>query len=271
MFAATGKVKMKKSQFYDLFNRHRETDLDAFLRTHTEDEDFILWNGYVIPNDFGDPEAEYQAIRNSCALFDVTPIRKYEIRGIDAGAFLDGLLTRPVRDAMGIELPGYGITALEACRIEGGFIVPDWDCATELEPHPGFERSPFELGVGWLVDLNAADFIGRSALSEKQASGPRFVIRRFLIETQIKPEAHAALYATIDGRTVEIGTMPCHTYSWGLQRMIGNASIHFPYAGLEEAWTVLGEERFTVTLKRGRLVDLPRRTQTPALIHGDGA
>ena len=31
--------------------------------------------------DYGDAEAEYFAIRNSCAMFDVSPIRKISIRG----------------------------------------------------------------------------------------------------------------------------------------------------------------------------------------------
>jgi hypothetical protein len=87
---------VKKSVFFDLFSRHRGIDLDDFLRTHREGEDYIVWNGYVIPNDFGDAESEYHAIRNCCAMFDVTPIRKYRIHGSDAGVFLDHLLTRPV-------------------------------------------------------------------------------------------------------------------------------------------------------------------------------
>ena len=400
-------VMMKKSPFYDRFNRHHNTDLDDYLRTHTEADDYIVWNDYVIPNDFGDPESEYQAIRNRCAIFDVTPIRKYRIRGGDAGLFLDQLLTRPVRPSpsmraiyvafcdekgilkddamlykfadddfllmpseidhaahfeslrrslglddvsiedrkeslagaslqgplsatvlhrwgfkgiehlkpfevkdyalgsgnicisrigftadlgyecwfkpnlyetfesgllsvaksMGVEIPGYGITAMETCRIEGGFIVPGWDCATEEEPRPGFERTPYELGLGWLVELNAADFVGRDALREKKKRGHRFALRGFTIETRKKPDEGAALHATINGETVEIGTMPCHSYSWGMQRTVGNASIQLPYADLKEAWTLIDGERLSVTLKRGPLIDLPRRTQLPAPIH----
>ena len=43
------------------------------------------------------------------------------------------------RESTGIAVPGYGLTALQACRLEGGFIVMGWDCASEADPNPGFE------------------------------------------------------------------------------------------------------------------------------------
>lgn len=398
---------MKKLPFYDLFNRNIEADLNDYVRTHTEGEDYIVWNDYLVPNHFGDAESEYQAIRNSCAIFDVTPIRKYSIRGGDAGQFLDRLVTRPVSHSpsmrgiyvalcdekgilkddailykfadddylmmpseidhtahfesvrrtlglddvtitdckesmagvslqgplsatvlhrwgmdgiehlkpfdvkdfplgsgsirisrmgftadlgyecwfapdlygvfeagllsvskeMGIDILGYGVTAMETCRIEGGFIVPGWDCATELDPSPSRERTPYELALGWLVKLKAADFVGRDALRERKESGHRFALRSFAIETRKPPDEDGTLHTSIDGETVEIGTMPCHSYSWGIERMIGNASIQLQYADLEEAWTVIDGERLDVVLKNGPLIDLPRRTQLPAPLH----
>jgi aminomethyltransferase len=397
----------KKSVFFDLFSGHRGIDLDDFLRTHIEGEDYIVWNGYVIPNDFGDAKSEYHAIRNCCAMFDVTPIRKYRIHGSDAGVFLDHLVTRPVSasplmrgiyvafcneegflkddailykfaeddyllmpseidhaahfeslrqklglddvsiedrihslagvslqgpvsatvlhrwgfkgieqlepfevrdfalgagnirvsrmgftadlgyecwfdpklyesfqtglqsvsESMGIEIPGYGITAMEACRIEGGFIVPGWDCATERDPSPGFERTPYELNLGWLVELNQVDFVGRDALRESRNSGQRFALRGLVIESRTQPDEKATIQATIDGEILEIGTMPCISYSWGMERMIGNGSIQLPYADLKDAWTIIGGERVGVVLNRGPLINLPRRTQLPAPLH----
>jgi aminomethyltransferase len=398
---------VKKSAFFDLFSRHRGNDLDDYLRTHIEGEDYIVWNGYVIPNDFGDAESEYRALRNCCAMFDVTPIRKYRIHGRDAGVFLDHLLTRPVTaspvmrgiyvvfcneegilkddailykfaeddyllmpsemdhaahfeslrqklglddvsiedrkeslagvslqgpvsatvlhrwgfkgieqlepfevrdyplgdgnirisrmgftadlgyecwfdpkryeafetgllsvsESMGIDIPGYGITVMEACRIEGGFVVPGWDCATERDRSPGFERTPYELNLGWLVELNQVDFVGRDALCERKKDGHRFALRGFVIETRTKATQGATLHAMIDGEVVEIGTMPCISYSWGMERTIGNASIQLPYADLKEAWTIIDGERLGVELKCGPLINLPRRTQLPAPLH----
>ena len=81
------------------------------------------------------------------------------------------------RRALSLRIPGYGLNALEACRIEGGFVVAGWDFSTELDPQPGFERTPFETGLGWLVDLEGTDFVGQEALSALKANS-RFLIRR---------------------------------------------------------------------------------------------
>ena len=64
--------------------------------TSVEDQDYINWNQYVLPYDYGDAEFEYHALRNSCALCDVTPMCMIRVRGANAGHFLDHLVTRPV-------------------------------------------------------------------------------------------------------------------------------------------------------------------------------
>ena len=103
------------------------------------------------------------------------------------------------RSSIGIALPGYGLDALQACRLEGGFIVAGWDFATELEPQPGFERSPYDLGLGWLVNLDAADFIGRDALLEQKKNGHRYSLRSFEIDNVSQPDDSAEIYAGVDG------------------------------------------------------------------------
>ena len=87
---------LKKSIFFDFLNRRAGTNFESFMAGSTEDEHYINWNEFVLPHDYGNAEAEYTAIRNSCAVFDVSPIRKIRVAGADAGAFLDRLLTRPV-------------------------------------------------------------------------------------------------------------------------------------------------------------------------------
>ena len=52
------------------------------------------WQGYTTPLAYTDVELEYFAIRNSCGVFDLTPMTKYRITGPDAGAYLDRLVTR---------------------------------------------------------------------------------------------------------------------------------------------------------------------------------
>ena len=91
-------LELKKSVFFDFLNRRTETDFESFMAGSVEDEHYINWNQFVLPYDYGDGESEYFAIRNSCALFDVSPLRKIRVRGHGAGAFFDFLLTRPIGD-----------------------------------------------------------------------------------------------------------------------------------------------------------------------------
>ena len=52
-----------------------------------------------------------------------------------------------------------------------------------------------------------------------------------------------------------------------MERTIGHASIERQYADLEQGWTTIGNQRLSVKLTRGPLINLPRRTQTPAPIN----
>ncbi len=55
------------------------------------------WAGYITAGSYElTHEREYYAIRSSAALFDVSPLFKYEIRGRDASRLLDRVVTRDV-------------------------------------------------------------------------------------------------------------------------------------------------------------------------------
>ncbi len=397
---------MKKSIFFDFLNRRNGEDFESFMVNSVEDEHYINWNEFLLPHDYGDAEAEYFAIRNNCAVFDVSPIRKIRVSGVGAGAFLDRLLTRPVsslaamratytvfcnedgtlkddailykytdddylmmpsdidhspyflslcqrfelndvtftectdawagiaiqgplsalvlrnmgfdgienvepfavrdyelagdtirisrmgftadlgyecwfepglveaftgrlksaRSKLDLAIPGYGLSALQACRLEGGFIVAGWDCATEVEPQPGFERSPYELGLGWLVNLGAADFVGRDALMAQENSGHRFTLRSIVMDENSSPDDGASIFNGAEDTASAIGIVNCSSWSWGLNRMIGNASINTEHAELEDVWIQVDGSRRKAKLSRGPLVTLERRNQLPAPI-----
>jgi aminomethyltransferase len=54
------------------------------------------WKDYTTADAFFDEALEYAAIRNACAVFDLTPMTKHRITGPDALAFLNRLVTRDV-------------------------------------------------------------------------------------------------------------------------------------------------------------------------------
>ena len=87
---------MKKSTFYDFLNRHADDDFESFINRAKEDVDYINWHDFCLPMAYADTAAEYKAVRSTCALFDASPVKKYQFTGIDAGAFLDAVMTRPM-------------------------------------------------------------------------------------------------------------------------------------------------------------------------------
>ncbi len=393
---------MLKSAFFDFMNRR--ADFDHFLSSSVLDRDYINWNGLVLPYDYGNAEEEYSSLRNSCAIFDVSPLRKYRITGDEAGEFLDKLLTRPAstaasmtgiyvifchedgtliddsilykfsnddyllmpsdmdhsayfdslikrfrfqavsildctdewvgmaiqgplsaavllnmgcenvdklvpyevrqfpfaggqiqvarmgftadlgyecwlepglaseftgaielaRESMDLAIPGYGLSTLEACRLEGGFIVAGWDFATKADPAPGFERNPFEVGLGWLVELDGVDFVGKKALVEKKREGSRYGIRGFQTADVQEVEDGASIYGSKDGAEIVIGSVNCSTWSWGLESLIGNASIYTEHVRTRDLWIRVNDRPVKITLRRGPFINLDRRTQIPA-------
>ncbi|MGH8675530.1 MAG: aminomethyltransferase family protein [Burkholderiales bacterium] len=74
----------------------------------------------------------------------------------------------------------YGITpagmlALDLARIEAGLMLIDVDYISARKAMIESQKSsPFELGLGWTVDLKKERFVGRSALAEEAKRGPQW-------------------------------------------------------------------------------------------------
>ncbi len=73
-----------KSPFYGC-----QAKLDTLNQWHE-------WKGYSSADAFYCPETEYFAIRNATAVFDLTPMTKYRIKGADALDYLNRLVTRDI-------------------------------------------------------------------------------------------------------------------------------------------------------------------------------
>src|SRR5438132_12283197 len=57
------------------------------------------WSGYLAASSYSlVPEMEYYAIRHSAGLLDVSPLYKYRIRGKDAAALVNKLVTRNAKE-----------------------------------------------------------------------------------------------------------------------------------------------------------------------------
>ena len=186
----------------------------------------------------------------------------------DAEFFWDALMqagsTRGIRPI--------GSQALDMVRIEAGFIMPNLDfVSAESTVHLDRDRSPFELGLAWLVDLEKGHFNGRRALLAEKRCGP---VRRLVgldIEGN-KPAHHALLYADHACRK-QVGAVSSAMWSPTCKRNIALAMVDMPYFSMgRDIWAEIYLCRELVwerRIARARVVEKPffapeRRKVTPA-------
>lgn len=120
-----------------------------------------------------------------------------------------------------------GAAALEMVRIEAGLIEIGFDyIGAEAALRESRKRSPYELGLGWLVDLKKSYFVGKRALAEeKRRGGPRWRLVGLEIEGN-KPAIESFIYR---GRT-EVGHVTSAMWSPTLKKNIAIAVLEAPYA-----------------------------------------
>jgi len=59
--------------------------------------EFMEWEGWYWPSDFGNPAAEHEAVRTKVGIWDESPLRKWEFRGSDALLAADRIFTNDMR------------------------------------------------------------------------------------------------------------------------------------------------------------------------------
>ncbi len=397
------KTKLKKSIFFDFLNRYSQIDFDNLITTAKEDVDFINWHDFCVPMVYGDEKSEYLAVRNACGLFDASPVKKYKITGMDAGLFLDAILTRKMSDSkpmrvlyatlcnedgmllddgllykfaddnyllmiseidhedhfakvsgnfsnlfikevtpslaglavqgpkscsvlkamgidstiedlipfeiksftmdqneitiaragftadlgyelwfdpqlksiieqaickaethLGLRISGYGVSALNTLRLEGGFIVPGWETAQIFENNED-ERTPDELGIAWTVDLNRKDeFIGKQALLAQKEKGPRFKTIGLTIDTLLTIEDGTPLYALIENQEKKVGMLPSIGRSYELNYSLSLASVKADIAIENSGFYIkANKEKLACKMVKLPFVNFSRYRQTP--------
>lgn len=87
-----------------------------------------------------------------------------------------------------------GLLALDVARLEAGFILLEVDyIGTDRAMSPAQKYSPYEIGLGWTVDLNKEHFVGRKALLEEKAQGSP----RQIVGLEIDLPAYESLYQEV--------------------------------------------------------------------------
>lgn len=165
-----------------------------------------------------------------------------------------------------------GTLALEMSRIEAGFIQAGVDfLPADRAVRPGHTRSPFELDLGRLVDLDKPNFTGRRALLEERRRGSRYRLVKLDIDGN-KPAKDAFIYDG-DGRGRQvIGTVTSAMWSPSAKTNIALASVRTPWGRPGEVlWAEIyyqKELKWSRTMARcvvveGAFFDPPRRRATP--------
>ena len=162
-----------------------------------------------------------------------------------------------------------GDEALQMLRVEAGFI----QCRHEFMPahatvRSTHTRSPFELGLGWLVDFKKPNFNGRKALLKQKKTGHRYNLVKLDIDGN-KP-AHDSYVFTKSKK--QIGTVTSATWSPSAKASIALATLKTPHGEPDEELLVeiyyQKELKWSRVMARARVVsdvfyDPPRKRLTP--------
>jgi aminomethyltransferase len=175
-----------------------------------------------------------------------------------------------------------GMLALDVARIEAGLLLIDVDFHSSRKAMIESQKySPFELGLGRLVDFDKGPFVGRSALARERERG----IARQIVGLEVDWTAVERLYETVglpptapatasrvavpvyrEGR--QVGRATSTTWSTLLKKFIGLATIDAPYyelgTELELEVTVDAvRHRAAATVVKTPFFNPARKTATP--------
>lgn len=125
-------------------------------------------------------------------------------------------------------LRAIGSQALNMARIEAGFLMPNVDfVSAEHTIRLNRDRTPLELGLGWLVEFEKPHFTGRRALLAQRTQG----LKRLLVGLDIegnKPAHNALLYADRAGNQ-EVGHVTSALWSPTCKRNLALAILDAPH------------------------------------------
>jgi aminomethyltransferase len=182
------------------------------------------------------------------------------------------------------DLHAAGMLALDIARIEAGLLLIDVDFHSSRRAMIESQKySPFELGLGRLVELGKGPFIGRSALVAEHRRGPRRQVVGLELDwtdveklydavglppTAPSSASRVAVPVYRDGK--QVGRATSTTWSTMLKKMIALATIEAPHFALGtrlkiEITVEAVRHAATATVVNTPFFNPGRKTATPAL------
>ncbi len=165
-----------------------------------------------------------------------------------------------------------GTEALEQSRIEAGFIAAYIDfLPVNVTVRSGRSRSPFELGLEWLVDFKKSNFNGRRALAKEKRDGSTWRLVKLDIEGN-KPAHHSYIFTKSSGRQKNVGFITSATWSPVCKQNIAIGTVRTPHGKVGDKLFVeiyyQREMHWSRVMAEATVVDTPfwdppRRRATP--------
>lgn len=164
-----------------------------------------------------------------------------------------------------------GTTALNMARIEAGFIITNLDfISAEQAVRNDRARSPFEMGLDWMIDFEKGHFNGRRALlDEKARKTSKWALVGLDIDGNVSGE-HALIY---HDKRHEVGHITAAIWSPTVKRNIALALLERPYHAEKSGnlWVeiyAMRELQYHKLMVRARVTERPffnppRRKATP--------
>ncbi len=165
-----------------------------------------------------------------------------------------------------------GTHALELARIEAGYLAAYEDfLPADATVRNGRTRSPFELGLNWLVDFKKPNFNGRRALAEEKRRGSTWRLVKLDIDGN-KAAHHSYIFAKEKGNKKEIGFVTSAAWSPVCKQNIALGTVRMPHGAVgSNVWVEIFYQRemhWSRAMAKATVVDKPfwfppRRSVTP--------
>ena len=180
------------------------------------------------------------------------------------------------------DLKPAGMLALDVARVEAGLLLIDVDFNSSKKALITSHRySPYEMGLGRLVTLDKAPFVGRAPLAAEHQRGPSRMIVGLEVDwneveviydelglAPVAPSAASRVHVPVRAIGRQVGRATTTTWSPTLKRLIALATIDAPYYAegtrLEIEVTVEGVRHFVgAIVVKTPFFNPERKTATP--------
>ena len=181
-----------------------------------------------------------------------------------------------------VDIKPAGMLALDVARVEAGLVLADVDYVGSRKALTATQKyTPYEMGLGRLVDIRKDSFIGKAPLADEHARGPRRQIvglemnwtdvEALYERYELPPVAPAAASRSavpVMSAGRQIGRATTTAWSPTLKRLIALATVDAPHfktgTALRMEMTVEGTRHFVgATVVPTPFFRPPRKTATP--------